>query len=648
MTLGYDQAIAMPIVDLYDDGMMSQYINAVREQYRDNQNQFKDFINKYDDFYSPFYQDNQDYYNMTIGGAKKMMDDAQKNGIDLLRSPEGRALINQYISSRPYGDIAKLKMSAKMADQYAQNRAALQRAGKFSKEYEDWLLDQLGLPSYESWSTLKDGVWNRQSPEEYKTLQQYSLPTFEGLQPHMLDQAEVLSRGYQYDPNYDYTGITRGDMRKSFDAAASSMMGDNLYRFYRERAKNELINEGIQNPTEEQIDDRFANNAITSNAQIYSPFDRKLNPVAQMNIKDAIDDANRNAEFAHDRDMAILNFKLDERARQNAEARAARKAQATAAGGGGEGMEAPPMTLDQEMLFEQLKREQTRNKDIKDSVYKKESQLYNKLGTWGKTRVNEYQSLRNKGNKRTKEENRRLNELESIGGDFAEWRRYYNYKRDIAGGGTSTYQLFRTSSSIDRDKHGTFSLDNSTKFTRDQFDKYHNIPLNDQGQRDFMISKMGVQKDKYGAYHGTIRGTEGLFDYKSYPLYGGRQYTYNSEVSKINRALKGAKYIIPSSQMSGIQFGAGSHNKKNYTQTVVKATFDGSDVPGLDNFSDKALNRYGITRSGDKQSGYKYIVPISGVYNVDNIPDSYINTRYDKARGVQPGAYSKFREAQNM
>ena len=110
------------------------------------------------------------WYNNTINPVNKMMNEAAERGIDLTRSTEGRALLARTLNNLPYWELAKVRQSAKDADQYLKNRAELESKGLWSPEYENWILKQEGLPSFENWDSTKNGVWNRISPAAYQDL----------------------------------------------------------------------------------------------------------------------------------------------------------------------------------------------------------------------------------------------------------------------------------------------------------------------------------------------------------------------------------------------------------------------------------------------------------------------------------------------
>lgn len=98
----YDEPVAVPIIDLLDSNMMSQYISAAREQYNQAVQDQKEFAKEFGELYSPSYDLNKAYYDQTKGRVNKAIDYLYQNGIDPLRSAEGRAYIQKIIRETPY------------------------------------------------------------------------------------------------------------------------------------------------------------------------------------------------------------------------------------------------------------------------------------------------------------------------------------------------------------------------------------------------------------------------------------------------------------------------------------------------------------------------------------------------------------------
>lgn len=276
MVYSRDQWIQLPVRDLYDSQIMLASINAAKDMYQQGVNEFKEYQKNYNDFYSPISRD-MDWYNKNvIGSTQDLIKDLYDRGIDPLRSPEGRAMLQRHINNIPTQQIGKLKSSAIQAQKYLDSISDLAAKGLYNEDYE-----RFNNPySPDDWDTMKNGVWNRSSAMSYKNLQQYVHPTFEGIKPHLLTKEEVESRGMKYDPNYEYQGISEKDMRDSLQNWMPGLKGDPLYIYHRNQAKLDLQRAGIQNPTEDQIDRRFMDNAIIADHQVATPLAREADKFA--------------------------------------------------------------------------------------------------------------------------------------------------------------------------------------------------------------------------------------------------------------------------------------------------------------------------------------------------------------------------------
>jgi hypothetical protein len=125
----------------------------------------------------------------------------QDNGIDPLRSAEGRAIIQNVINTTDRAGINTRKANAALGEQYLKARGALIAAGKYSDDYEKYLLQQMGLPDFEHFDSSM-GTWTRTSPAEFKDLNAATSPWFDKLTP-----------GYLYTKDgYDYVGIKDEDL----------------------------------------------------------------------------------------------------------------------------------------------------------------------------------------------------------------------------------------------------------------------------------------------------------------------------------------------------------------------------------------------------------------------------------------------------
>lgn len=218
MIFQYDSAIDMPTMNVYDDGLMQQYINAVKEDYQKSLADQKEFVTKYGDFYSPI-QKSVDWWNENVNDPiRNFVNEASSNGIDM-RSPEFRAALSRLQNNMPYGEMQRQKQQAKIAEQYIQNRDALIRAGKFDPEFEKYLLNGKTL---ESWDPMTDGQWTRTSPEQLNELSAFAALSTNGLKDSFIKR----------ENGYDHYGITRQRVKDAIGKNMLDYLNSNSGKYY--------------------------------------------------------------------------------------------------------------------------------------------------------------------------------------------------------------------------------------------------------------------------------------------------------------------------------------------------------------------------------------------------------------------------------
>lgn len=303
MVYSRDQWIQLPVRDLYDSQIMLASINAARDMYEKGQQQVKDFQKDYGDFYSPIQKD-MDWYNKNvINGSKDVINSLYDKGIDPLRSAEGRAAISRFVNNIPTGDINKLKMGSKIAQEYLRNRAMLEAQNKYNDDFEKYVN---GGKSIEDWDTLKDGVWTRQSPSEFTTLKAATENWFNNRTPHALTKDDVVGFGMPYDKNYDYTGYTYKDLTNVASKNTPGWIGSPIANYYRHIAKQQLLDEGVKDPTNAQVETRLQQNVADANKEwIVSPI-KQVNEYAKMDKQFAQQSAMQARGFQHDKEMEAI------------------------------------------------------------------------------------------------------------------------------------------------------------------------------------------------------------------------------------------------------------------------------------------------------------------------------------------------------
>lgn len=220
----YDEPVAVPIIDLLDSSMMSQYISAAREQYNQAVQEQKEFAKEFGELYGPNANVNKEFYDITRGAVNKGLDYLYQNGIDPLRSAEGRAYIAKIIRERPYEEIANLKAQNESMKTYQKYRAEAMRNGTYDPDFEKFAL---GGKTLETWDPSTDGMWTREAPSKYSSLKDWTSNLFDNMQleydPELTKQAGGLYQVYSKSPK---------KMQQILDANIKDMTKSDLGRYY--------------------------------------------------------------------------------------------------------------------------------------------------------------------------------------------------------------------------------------------------------------------------------------------------------------------------------------------------------------------------------------------------------------------------------
>lgn len=237
----YDEPVAVPIIDLLDSNMMSQYISAAREQYNQAVQDQKEFAKEFGELYGPNANINKQFYDQTRGAVNKGLDYLYQNGIDPLRSAEGRAYIQKIIRERPYAEIANLKAQNESMKTYQKYRAEAMRNGTYDPDFEKFVL---GGKTLESWDPSTDGMWTREAPSKYQDIQSWTDHLFNGMQLSYDEEASKKAGGL-----YQVYSKSPQKMKQILDANMKDLLKSDLGRYYldmyggdTEALKQDIIN----------------------------------------------------------------------------------------------------------------------------------------------------------------------------------------------------------------------------------------------------------------------------------------------------------------------------------------------------------------------------------------------------------------------
>lgn len=220
----YDEPVAVPIIDLLDSNMMSQYISVAREQYNQAIQEQKEFAKEFGELYGPNANVNKEFYDITRGAVNKGLDYLYQNGIDPLRSAEGRSYIAKIIRERPYAEIANLKAQNESMKTYQKYRAEAMRNGTYDPEFEKFVL---GGKTLESWDPSTDGIWTREAPSKYSSLKDWTSNLFDNMQLEYDDEATKKAGGM-----YQVYSKSDKKMKQILDSNMKDMAKSELGRYY--------------------------------------------------------------------------------------------------------------------------------------------------------------------------------------------------------------------------------------------------------------------------------------------------------------------------------------------------------------------------------------------------------------------------------
>ena len=220
----YDEPVAVPIIDLLDSNMMSQYISAAREQYNQAVQDQKEFAKEFGELYGPNANINKQFYEQTRGAVNKGLDYLYQNGIDPIRSAEGRAYIAKIIRERPYAEIANLKAQNESMKTYQKYRAEAMRNGTYDPDFEKFVL---GGKTLESWNPSTDGMWTREAPSKYSSLKDWTSNLFDNMQLEYDEEATKKAGGM-----YQIYSKSDKKMKQILDSNMKDMAKSELGRYY--------------------------------------------------------------------------------------------------------------------------------------------------------------------------------------------------------------------------------------------------------------------------------------------------------------------------------------------------------------------------------------------------------------------------------
>lgn len=308
MIYAYDDWVQAPAQSLYDTQMMAMAINAAKDMYEKGQEQIKDFYTKYGDFMSPFSKDMERYGEM-VGGVRDAINQMYANGIDPLRSAEGRAIVARLANSVNPSEYNLMRSNAKVGYAYLDAMQDLRRKGKYSEAQELFDIMQTGGTNFKDFATRGPGgqlnTWDRSSPIEATSLLDLTFDSYKNRTPRDLTAADLRAAGIPYNSRYQYTGYLDSDLMKVAPGAAMSIAADPRAAYFRNLAEQKVAARG-GNYTQADVDAQFYRDIADANKWALVDPTKKVDEYAKMAQQNAYARELENLRAKNDKEIAQI------------------------------------------------------------------------------------------------------------------------------------------------------------------------------------------------------------------------------------------------------------------------------------------------------------------------------------------------------
>lgn len=221
MVLGYEQPVDIPVQSIYNTDMMKTYLGALQRDYEQGVKEFDDFRDKYGALVSSMPGASDAYYN---AGMKRVMDEYDamiREGIDPIRSVEGRSRLAKAQRLADIPAMSKIAADSQNYSEWLKNKSKLESQGLYDPKLNEWYLKQNGLDPNNF--DFKNQSWNITSPLQRATIQDILAPTIE----------DLAKRGYDYDkekskdnPGYRVYTVTQDRMEDALNKNVNDLMKD--------------------------------------------------------------------------------------------------------------------------------------------------------------------------------------------------------------------------------------------------------------------------------------------------------------------------------------------------------------------------------------------------------------------------------------
>lgn len=249
------QYTPIPFELLYAIGKANN--ERVDKAYQDLGNQFT----KWSEFRSPSAVDTKRWYDLTVGAGQDVVNKLAANP-DLIKTAEGRSLIQSFINTRPYNELSQLQQSREGLLQRSKVNLQLMLSDKYNPMWH-----QVDFTNY---STLDSGVFNDVAPLAYKSEVDLVKPYVDNLKPGFIRQEGA----------YDWRGVSSERIDQE--------IANNISAIYNTPEAQKHIQVLIQQGyTPEQANALFASRIYRAGRE-FAYEDRELNPLSKIYEEDRL------------------------------------------------------------------------------------------------------------------------------------------------------------------------------------------------------------------------------------------------------------------------------------------------------------------------------------------------------------------------
>lgn len=249
------QYTPIPFELLYAIGKANN--ERVDKAYQDLGNQFT----KWSEFRSPSAVDTKRWYDLTVGAGQDVVNKLAANP-DLIKTAEGRSLIQSFINTRPYNELSQLQQSREGLLQRLKVNLQLMLSDKYNPMWH--------YVDFTNYNTLDSGVFNDVAPLAYKSEVDLVKPYVDNLKPGFIRQEGA----------YDWRGVSSERIDQE--------IANNISAIYNTPEAQKHIQVLIQQGyTPEQANALFASRIYRAGRE-FAYEDRELNPLSKIYEEDRL------------------------------------------------------------------------------------------------------------------------------------------------------------------------------------------------------------------------------------------------------------------------------------------------------------------------------------------------------------------------